>query len=382
MLVLEKQIQQILAAFDFFIHSDIFDHRDLLSRARILSMMLIGGSTTYAIACLVLIHMREPPTNFPIYFSIAIGNLIIALFALQRLKRVGNYPFCCAITLAQSFITIIGVTYISGGPYQSPVIQFFSVPCLAAFFLGGTRWGVVAIATSLCCVGFMAVIQSQGFEFPQIVLPYVSPYLQAMLLPVNLIFMVLMALAYEITYISLKKQLDYEHDKFLRLAAVDSLTGLANRRMFDETLACRIEVCRKLIPMRRFALCYLDLNRFKPINDKFGHDVGDTVLNAVSVRLRSALRGADFLGRHGGDEFIMLLDSVHDAAEAEALSKRFLRLIQEPIETTAGLMHVGGSFGFAFFPDHGENASSLLKAADDAMYESKRVGDGFRIAAK
>jgi diguanylate cyclase (GGDEF)-like protein len=191
--------------------------------------------------------------------------------------------------------------------------------------------------------------------------------------------MTILALVYEVTYTSLKLQRDRERTRYLQLAATDPLTGLANRRMFDETLAARIELYSKLNPVRPFALCYLDLDRFKPINDQFGHNIGDEVLSSISDRLHQMLRGADYIGRHGGDEFLILLDSVQNAASAEAMSKRFLQRIEEPIDTSAGIMSVSSSFGFALFPDHGADAATLQRAADEAMYAAKRGRYGFQI---
>jgi diguanylate cyclase (GGDEF)-like protein len=248
-----------------------------------------------------------------------------------------------------------------------------------AFFFGGLSWGVTTAIISLFTAILMTVMQMLGFDFPQMTPASAQPYTQSLVLIINFAVIAALSLVYEMTSQSVKRERDLEHRKFQQLARTDPLTGLANRRIFDETLTARIMLYSKLSPVRTFALCYLDLDKFKPINDQFGHDVGDEVLNAISTRMRSALRGADFIGRHGGDEFMMLLDSVQDANAAAALSQRFLQLVQEPIKTSAGEMVVGGSFGFALFPIHGSDTITLQKSADDAMYEAKRSHSGFMV---
>jgi diguanylate cyclase (GGDEF)-like protein len=375
-----KKNTGIISVIDFFLNATLCRHPDLHSRTRFLVIALLLELFIHALMLTLATIVRYQ--NAPLVLALCFFGFAIEFGLLYRLKRHGNYAFCGALVVTQAWIYIVGATMITGGPHVSPSIQLLSIPCLMAFFLGGNYWGIAAAFLSIVAVGFMASVQSMGYHFPQIAAPTDFPFVQSFLLPINFVAMTTLSLVYEITYLSVKRQRDQEHERYRQFAATDPLTGLANRRMFDETLAARIKLYNSLNPVRKFALCYLDLDRFKPINDQFGHGVGDEVLNVISRRLQLALRGADFIGRHGGDEFLMLLDCVHDAVTAEAMSQRFLQLVQEPINTSAGLMRVGGSFGIALFPEHGNDAATLQKAADYAMYKAKHEGRGYQIFAQ
>lgn len=366
---------------DVMIHKSVRAKADTLYRARILVWALAAEIGVHLFLFLALMFAPFFAKSIDVALPINLGSLIAMAFTLFLLKRHGLYSICCGLTIAQGFIAVVAATVLTGGPHESPATQLLGIPCLMAFFFGGLYWGLATAIISLFTLILTMVMQLLGFPFPQMTPASVQPYAQSFVLPINFAVVAALSLVYEMTSLSVKRERDREHRKFEQLARTDPLTGLANRRIFDETLAARIVLYGKLSPMRNFALCYLDLDKFKPINDQFGHDTGDEVLNAISMRLRSALRGADFIGRHGGDEFMMLLDSVHDTHAAEALAQRFLRLIEEPIETSAGSMQVGGSFGFALFPQHGVETSALQKAADEAMYEAKRSRSGFKVCA-
>jgi diguanylate cyclase (GGDEF)-like protein len=128
----------------------------------------------------------------------------------------------------------------------------------------------------------------------------------------------------------------------------------------------------------RFTLCYIDLDGFKPINDRYGHAVGDEVLKTISERLQSCTRDGDVVCRHGGDEFMVLFDSIKHEAQAALIAQRLLGAISPPIATRAGTVSVKASFGFAVFPDDGNNGETLKSAADKAMYAAKTQGGGWK----
>ena len=117
---------------------------------------------------------------------------------------------------------------------------------------------------------------------------------------------------------------------------------------------------------------------FKPINDHFGHAVGDEVLRIVSDRLRAALRNCEFVGRYGGDEFMLILEH-SESSNLDIVAQRLLGAVGEPISTSKGLVQVGASIGFALFTRDGEDIDALKQAADAAMYEAKRARTGWCV---
>jgi diguanylate cyclase (GGDEF)-like protein len=187
-----------------------------------------------------------------------------------------------------------------------------------------------------------------------------------------------MAFIYEYTAAVLKRERDLEHEKFIQLAKTDPLTGLSNRRNFDAMLVERMNVYGPQNQLQRFALGYLDLDGFKPINDRYGHAIGDEVLRVVSDRLRNTLRGSDFVGRHGGDEFMLMIDLPGSQDFLETMAERLLNAIAQPIPTNAGIVGVTGSLGFAIFPLDASEIEELKKSADSAMYAAKRQRGSWR----
>ena len=166
-----------------------------------------------------------------------------------------------------------------------------------------------------------------------------------------------------------KQEIALEH-----LALHDGLTDLPNRTlMFDRLRQAILASKREHHPL---ALLMMDLDRFKEINDTFGHHGGDDVLRHVSDRLKGQLRESDTVARLGGDEFAIILPGVVDEAAAGATAARILQALQEPLMIEDEPLEVRASVGIALFPRHAEDADTLLRRADAAMYEAKRAGAG------
>ena len=153
------------------------------------------------------------------------------------------------------------------------------------------------------------------------------------------------------------------------LAYHDGLTGLANRAQFDERLASAIADARRFGDI--LGLAYLDLDHFKPINDRFGHDVGDEVLIEVGRRLREEVRVQDTVARLGGDEFVMILPRLSAPDELENVAMRLVERIEAPVQTTEHVVSITASVGLARFDPTADDARSLLVHADVAMYAAK-----------
>ena len=154
----------------------------------------------------------------------------------------------------------------------------------------------------------------------------------------------------------------------------DALSGLPNRALFTDRLdAALARVARDKACL---AVLCLDLDRFKDINDRFGHDGGDAVIRAVGRRLSDLLRGADTLARFGGDEFAILQTDVRSPQDVEALARRILEALRQPVELTDGVLHIGVSIGIALAPTDGVERDHLMRLADVALYRAKQEGRG------
>ena len=153
------------------------------------------------------------------------------------------------------------------------------------------------------------------------------------------------------------------------LAYHDGLTGLSNRIHLEERLALAIADARRYDD--RLGMGYIDLDHFKPVNDRYGHAAGDDVLVQIAGRLREGVRKQDTVARLGGDEFVVLFPRLASQAEVETISERLAQRIRQPVPVDGHLICVQVSIGIALFDPHVDDARSLLVKADIAMYSAK-----------
>ena len=167
---------------------------------------------------------------------------------------------------------------------------------------------------------------------------------------------------------------DQSQKRIRQLAYNDELTGLSSRAHFYQNLEELIKISDR--HNRRFSLLYIDLDNFKDVNDSLGHDVGDLLLKEIANRLVSASREIDYVARLSGDEFCILVDDVVDEYIAANVAQRCLKTVSNPIELSGRKFTPSCSIGIAYYPDDGDNLSTLLKAADTSLYAAKEQGKG------
>lgn len=172
-------------------------------------------------------------------------------------------------------------------------------------------------------------------------------------------------------------ELQQAQDTIKHMAYHDALTGLPNRHYFEDRLAQALREARQR--NQRMAVLFLDLDRFKFINDTFGHTLGDHVLQQIAHRLETIIRKGDMVARVGGDEFTLLLPDA-SAEEAVGVAERVLQRVREPQEILGRQLHITASLGITVFPEDGQDAEALLRNADIAMYKAKEEGgDSYRL---
>lgn len=173
---------------------------------------------------------------------------------------------------------------------------------------------------------------------------------------------------------AVEQELTIHKEHLVRLAHYDNLTSLPNRILFNETLD------KALIDGKRnhkkLAILFIDLDRFKRINDALGHPIGDLVLKEIAQRFASVLREGDILARLGGDEFIILLNNVENPKAVSSIAEKLLSVCSPPVKIQAHEFVVTASIGICFFPSDGTALEELTKNADMAMYKAKRSGGG------
>jgi len=160
--------------------------------------------------------------------------------------------------------------------------------------------------------------------------------------------------------------------RIIQMATHDTLTGLPNRHLLQDRLEQAL--VHDTRHHRQMAVLFIDLDHFKTINDSLGHDIGDLLLKAVAERLLTCVRNEDTVARQGGDEFIVVLNSIAESLDAAKVAHKILDALAQPYHIHKNELHIGGSIGIAVFPDDGTSAEALLKNSDVAMYYAKENG--------
>lgn len=161
-------------------------------------------------------------------------------------------------------------------------------------------------------------------------------------------------------------------EKMQYQAHYDALTGLPNRELFNDRLQHAIATAKR--NKTRVALMFLDLGKFKPVNENLGHDVGDMLLKAVAMRMRACMRESDSVSRLGGDEFVIRLPNVEAEEFTLSVAEKLLDSLNQTFELAGHNIHISTSIGVAIYPEHGTDEKWLIKNADTAMYHAKGIG--------
>jgi len=154
-----------------------------------------------------------------------------------------------------------------------------------------------------------------------------------------------------------------------QIAFQDPLTGLPNRVLFEQRLDHGLIQSKR--HGRKLAVMFIDIDKFKSVNDSYGHDLGDKVLNMVGTRLQASVRAEDTVSRWGGDEFVCILLNIEQETDAAQLAEKMVQRIAETCEFGETILSIRASIGIALYPGDGETADILIKNADRAMYQAK-----------
>jgi len=184
--------------------------------------------------------------------------------------------------------------------------------------------------------------------------------------------------------ISEQKRMEYylaqQKKNLLYQATHDVLTGLANRQLFQDHLSLAVKNAHR--QGSKFALLFVDLDYFKEVNDRYGHDVGDELLKQVSFSLSKLLCENDLLSRLGGDEFTFILSDTGTADKASIVATKILALLKKPFFVYKHELHISASIGIAFYPKDAKTDTELVNVADQAMYQAKKLGkNNFQLAS-
>jgi diguanylate cyclase (GGDEF)-like protein len=182
-----------------------------------------------------------------------------------------------------------------------------------------------------------------------------------------------------INIVGLRRELKLTKEKLEQLAFYDSLTEIGNRNLFAERLDHGLTIAKRSSSI--LAVLLIDLDKFKAVNDTYGHAAGDTVLRGTGKRLHEVLRHSDTATRLGGDEFAVILETDVTEDGAQIVAQKIVKTLAEPFDHNGTDLSIGASIGISLFPEHANDEEQLMHCADLAMYQAKRRGGGFTVFA-
>ncbi|PKM45600.1 MAG: hypothetical protein CVV05_04885 [Gammaproteobacteria bacterium HGW-Gammaproteobacteria-1] len=283
------------------------------------------------------------------------------LHAVRRQERIERANVLTLAALLPLFVILVADGGIEGsGPY------WLGLYPLVTFFVAGLRAGLAWNAFFLLLLVGMTLLRANGAAF-------IAPStLQMSLLSAAYVFFALFCAVYEYFRHATDEALRQSRETLRQQAMYDPLTGLPNRTLLYDRLKTEVDQAQRY--QRRFALLFIDLDDFKAINDEWGHVEGDAVLRAMAERLRRLARQADTVARHGGDEFIWIIDEPYPESAAAEVARRCIDDLRRPLQLEGRTLTLGASIGIARYPVHGTSPDALIQAADTAMYAAKHAG--------
>ncbi len=325
----------------------------LRDRHRRSIMRLIFGTTGLTLVVFALLQLFNNNIVFALFELIASSVIIFGALRIEHSPYLLRWTHGYLIATFSFFIVIIA----KPGASSSAFVWIFMMPILSYLLLGRLAGFLLAVPFMLVG-GYFYYMQLEILNNARTMIDLLNPAFCAVL---TVLFMHL----YETHRAEAQ-------DKLVALAETDALTGLANRSSFKSTLDRTIkEALRSNTP---FALVLMDIDHFKTVNDTLGHDAGDEVLRHISTLLAERLRGTDFVGRLGGEEFGLILRDVISPAAFEVVDNLRQRIEDSSVTYDTHEVKLTASFGISYWPQDAGKLNDLYRVADRRLYSSKRAG--------
>ena len=376
-----RKLLKILSdSIDYFISDSVRHDTDQLYKSR----LLVGCTLSFMIGMVAFgpfyVSIKALTHEAAIYYYIfSLPVMVLWSWLLRLTKRGEKYVFCANTIITTTAVVLFGGIMITGGPAKTEVHPLITVPVVLAFMMLGQRSGMVWAMIAAGVNYILVAMDYMGFEFMNVAPADAVKELRVFNWSYSFFTVITLVMIYEIMNRRLTNERNAERERFRHMAMHDALTGLPNRKYFDEALQTTLALADR--SKTSVAVGLLDLNGFKPINDEVGHEAGDIVLQVVAKRMQEALRKSDRVARLGGDEFALILNNVRTEEDVASVMEKILSSISRPIEMNDEGMRltVTGSVGIAIFPEDTCDENELRVFSDKAMYSAKRSKSGWRM---
>lgn len=365
----------LLRLLDWFIPLIVRTDKVQRTRAYILVGIVLLNLCVCALMAVMLLTTSLSALGMRAGIGVVVVSATIYLIALGVFNRRHSLVEAGNIAVLAIYIAVLVGIAITGGYGHSPFMALWIVVPVFVFPMAGARSGIVWTAIVFLTINVLMLAKKWGFAAWQLSDSTTLSLLENAL-PIVLCFMVVSALMiYERVNLTLYRWLEEERIRFAFKASHDSLTDLPNREEFYTRLDTALrEAAQK---KAQFALVYVDLDNFKPINDQFGHFAGDKVLKVTAQRLREVLRNTDLASRIGGDEFALILHGIQKRSDIDLAMNKMLYTLAIPIDVGGQDVVVNASAGVAIFPQDSRDMTALCRLADGAMYLAKEKRNTF-----
>ena len=353
---------------EYFAPADSFDEDQ---RALAGAHVAVCFLTVFLTLLVVVLLPFSPLDRDQLLISEVVAALTIVGYSISliSLRYSGRLTVAIKIYSVTILANIVSVVFLTGGFSESPQLILLLFVPIWSFLMLEQKDGLIAGVVVAVVVVSLYFLEASGFVFQQYIPVGARPFMQLQAWVGQLVILVSGLYIHVHRYNALNGRLNVERGQFAYKSLHDPLTGLANRTLFYRRAQASLE--HALEGDLKMGLIYLDLDKFKAVNDTYGHEAGDKVLTVIAERLQEVVRGSDTVARLGGDEFAIVLHGLIDIDAARRICGKVVDCINKPITHDEYVLHVSVSAGAAVAPDHGTQLDDLCSLADDAMYEAK-----------
>jgi diguanylate cyclase (GGDEF)-like protein len=316
--------------------------------------MLLFNAFMVGIMIFVRISQQEYTQAFADGIYVLFG--VITFFLARRSQKY--FEKLIIFVILYSYLVTTASLLTIKNPFVG--IAWFIVLLIISFFLKGTKTGMIVFVVSQITI-FLIGILKWHYSLESVLIAMIPYY--------SIFFFMLF---FEKRNDEYKKILEKQKEEFKHRAEYDSLTNIPNRVLFNDRLKEYLKRSKR--NSEKIAVCFIDIDKFKEINDTYGHEVGDIVLQRVTQRLRSQIRESDTFARLGGDEFAIIINDFHKRSDVIMIIEKFFKVMEEEFSIKEQTICVTLSIGIIFVPENCYNIDILMNHADQAMYEAKKSG--------